>query len=440
VSSMYETRKRDLVFEPVRSSTGIATFSGKPPTVTSNGYTSQIVGRQTTTSRDNARYKNHREINKLIRKGAIDLKKFGGTYSVVMEQDAGGEFETTKHEYTGTRLEGRIQRQTGLFSYSYNGPVFAYSSSVGPGDTMWPTPPSDLQRQMEGKGATAIARTIPTNPVAHTAQFLGELREGLPTLPGKHLKRHKFTGAADEFLNVEFGALPLVSDVQDIWRAAEAADKRISQLERDSGRLVRRRYVFPLERTVGAEEVVKNPWPGSPALRTGSTGAYDAITGKLVRVRTTESRMWFSGAYTYLYPKGDNALEKTRRAAANLRSTFGLDLTPELFWELTPWSWAVDWVSNIGDVMTNMSRLSRDNLVLRWGYMMCTWKCTDTYTLTGQSFAGIGSPALTQSFTTIVKKRIKASPYGFALDLGTFSDTQWAILAALGISRGRGQL
>jgi len=370
----------------------------------------------------------------------VDVVKFKGAITVALEQDAGGEFETTKHEYSGTRLDGRILRRNGFYTYTYDGPIFAKSSLVGPDDVLWPKPPSDLYNQMIGKGATAISRTIPTNPVAHTAQFLGELREGLPSLPGKHIKQHKFTGTADEFLNVEFGVLPLISDIRDIRKAAMTADQRIKQLERDSGRLVRRRYAFPVERTVGPEEVISNPWAGSPPLRTGTTGAYDTITGKLVRVRTTEVRMWFSGAYTYLYPKGDNALDKTRRAASNLRATYGLDVNPELFWELTPWSWAADWVSNIGDVMSNMSRLSRDSLVMRWGYMMCTWKCTDTYTLTGQSFAGIGSPTLSQSFTTIVKKRVKATPYGFALDPASFSDMQWAILAALGLSRGRGQL
>jgi hypothetical protein len=294
---------------------------------------------------------------------------------------------------------------------------------------------------MIGKGTTAIARTVPTNPAASTAQFLGELREGIPTVPGSsYLNRGGPGSLADEYVNVEFGLKPIISDIQQIWTASQLAERRIAQLERDSGRLVRRRYSFPPELTTDPIELVADPYPGSPGLRTGSTGAYPSVTGKLYRERTTEVRYWFSGAYTYCYPKGDNSLDRMRRAASNLRATFGLDISPELFWELTPWSWAVDWVSNVGDVMANISRFSRDGLVMRYGYVMCTWKCTDTYTLTGQSFNGIGSPTLTQSFTTTVKKRVKATPYGFAVDPVDFTTRQWAILAALGISRGQGLL
>jgi len=35
-----------------------------------------------------------------------------------------------------------------------------------------------------------------------------------------------------------------------------------------------------------------------------------------------------------------------------------------------------------------------------------------------------------------VKKRVKATPYGFGLDTDAFTPRQWAILGSLGISRG----
>lgn len=435
--SSYETKSRDLVFEPDRTAIGTVSYRGSP---SSTVYRSSITGRQRTTSRDNLRYYINRQLDKLRREGKlVDANR--NAAEVALQQDSGGEFETTKHEYTGHRLEANIRHVNGYYLYTYDGPIFAYSDLVGPDSVVWPKPPTDLHDQMVAKGTTAIARTIPTNPAASTAQFLGELREGLPRLPGRSYVRRGGPGSiGDEYLNYEFGIKPFVSDLQSIWGAVDSAETRIRQLQRDSGKLVRRRYSFPVERTTSPEELVHSLWPGKPALRTGSTGAFPSVTGKLYRVRTTEVRTWFSGAYTYLYPKGDSALDRARRAASNLRATLGLDISPELLWELTPWSWAFDWISNMGDVMTNISRFSRDGLVMRYGYVMCTWKCTDTYTLVGQSWYGIGSPTLSQSFTTTVKKRVKATPYGFALDPDTFTTRQWAILGALGISRAQGLL
>lgn len=439
MTSLYETKKREIVFEPSRSVSDRTYYQGG--LVGTNTYPVSIVGRQTTVSRSNSRFRTQQKLDKLVREGKL-APELMNAYEVASTQDNGGEFETTCHSYSGNRLEARIRNVNGPYSYQYDGPVFAYRSVVKPTDSVWPVPPTDLYGQMVGKGATAINRTIPTNPAASTAQFLGELREGLPSLPGhSYVNRGGPGGVADEYINIEFGVKPLISDLQDIWAAAESAETRIRQLERDSGRVIRRRYSFPPELTVGPEELVSPLFPGSPGLRTGTAGsAYPSVTGKVYRVRTTEVRTWFSGAYSYLYPKGDSALDKVRRAASNLRATFGLDISPELLWELTPWSWAIDWVSNIGDVMSNISRFSRDGLVMRWGYVMCTWKCTDTYTLTGQSFNGLGTPALSQSFTTTVKKRVKATPYGFALDPATFTTRQWAILGALGISRAQGML
>jgi hypothetical protein len=438
VTTAYETKKRELVYEPDRTTSSRLYFQGS--FISQNDYPHRIVGRQSTTSRNNSRFRTQKKLDEIARKGELNPVLLNA-YEVTRTQDNGAEFETTKHAYVGNRLEARLRHTSGSYNYQYDGPIFAYRNIISPDSAIWPSPPSDLYGSMVAKGTTAIANVIPTNPVANTAQFLGELREGLPTIPGSSaISRGGPGGFADEYVNVEFGLKPIIKDIQDIWTASQSAEKRIAQLERDSGRIIRRRYSFPPELTTGPVEIVADPFPGSPALRTGSTGAYPSVTGKVTRVRTTEVRYWFSGAFSYLYPKGDTTSDKMKRAASNLRATFGLDISPELFWELTPWSWAADWISNFGDVMTNISRFSRDGLVMRWGYVMCTWKCTDTYTLTGQSFNGIGSPTLTQSFTTEVKKRVKATPYGFALDPVDFAPRQWAILAALGISRAQGQL
>jgi len=86
--------------------------------------------------------------------------------------------------------------------------------------------------------------------------------------------------------------------------------------------------------------------------------------------------------------------------------------------------------------MTNISAFSRDQLVLRWGYMMAAETIIDTHSVVC-GLRGYEGQTLSQTFTTTVKKRVRATPFGFGLDPGwkDFSDRQKAILGALGISR-----
>ena len=122
------------------------------------------------------------------------------------------------------------------------------------------------------------------------------------------------------------------------------------------------------------------------------------------------------------------------RAATRASVLLGIELTPEVLWNLTPWSWAADWFANMGDVLSNVSDFANDGLVMHYGYMMETSHVTHTYDLHGHGLNGVESP-LTLTFENIQKQRIKASPFGFGLTWESFTPRQLAILAALGISR-----
>lgn len=120
----------------------------------------------------------------------------------------------------------------------------------------------------------------------------------------------------------------------------------------------------------------------------------------------------------------------------------GLELTPEVLWELTPWTWLIDWFGNIGTVIGNLSTLGLSNTILNYAYstarvetLSSIW-CRPTIVS-----SGTGVRSSTGNFLgTMIrdgKVRIAASPFGFGFTLGSLSSGQWAILAALGLSRGR---
>jgi len=231
--------------------------------------------------------------------------------------------------------------------------------------------------------------------------------------------------------------MPLVSDVRAIAQTIALATTALKQYERDSGRVVRRRYEFPVEESystsaplAGTQQVVL---PGN----TGGALDAGAPTGNAYRESTTYRRTWFSGAFTYHLPSDYRSRNELMKLGARADALLGIDLTPEVLWNVTPWSWAVDWFSNAGDVISNLSDWATDGLVLRYGYIMEHSFVKNTYRYTGtgrlqQPKSVFPSPVTAISET---KRRLRASPFGFGVDWSGLSPFQLSIAAALGLSK-----
>jgi hypothetical protein len=127
------------------------------------------------------------------------------------------------------------------------------------------------------------------------------------------------------------------------------------------------------------------------------------------------------------------------RSALMAKKTLGLSLTPDTVWNLAPWSWAVDWFTNAGDVISNLTDWAVYGLCLRYGYIMEHTIARDTYTYVGGS-KGAGfkrteylPPPIILEVETKIRR--KANPFGFGLTWNGLSPIQLAIAAALGITR-----
>jgi hypothetical protein len=114
----------------------------------------------------------------------------------------------------------------------------------------------------------------------------------------------------------------------------------------------------------------------------------------------------------------------------------GTRVNPEVVWNLTPWSWVVDWFVDLGQIMSNASRLSEDGLVLRYGYLMSHTVDEDLRTAVNARFSGGDISPVTTIARRETKERVKATPFGFGLNTLDFTAKQWAILYALGLTKG----
>jgi len=363
-----------------------------------------------------------------------------GTQKLDATHDTGGDFFSQKSYATvnGVAIDA-IDLPVGggaLLSFSSRAHVdFAEDQSFPPALN------SSID-DMCGFGATAISRCEPTNQLASVSVALGELtNEGLPDLPLVHSlkKRAKYVKqAGKEFLNVSFGWLPLTRDVRQIAEAAADLDRRLAFYEALSGKPIRRTYRFPDEIST-TEEVANYTARGLIAFSdvlpnlVGDTGERGLVVVKTIK----STQRWFSGAFTYYLPDDYDSRQRLKAYGSSARHLLGIELTPETLWNLAPWTWAADWVSNAGDVIHNVTQFATGGLIMHYGYIM-------EHTVHEYVIEHVGPTGLPHvdtlpavSFTTETKQRVHANPYGFGVTWEGLSPFQISILSALGISRRR---
>lgn len=316
-------------------------------------------------------------------------------------------------------------------------------------DTALSANPSLTDSELSAYGSTGYARFKPGKPKANAGQFIAELRD-LPTIPLKFGKKAVFSLAGlaglpvenrrklqgfrelrkeigSQYLNVQFGWLPFVKDLQDMYKLQRNLDRHLNQLKRDNGKTVRRKG------QVSSEE------DSNVFVDTGLNLLYPALTSEYyspvfggVKTTTvsTSTRVWFSAAFKY-YISDIGTPQWTRRAKAAL---FGLNPSPELLWEVMPFSWLIDWFSNTGDVISNMSENAAENLVASHAFVMAESNY-DYVVNEVQPMAGGSNLEVTTTFNRVTKQRIRGNPYDFGITPTTLSGKQKLILGALGISR-----
>lgn len=377
-----------------------------------------------------------------IRKLAAEESKRSSSY------DTGHTFDTQvattelSHPYVDTN-PGYVIYPGDTYKTRYQGPLVPKCGIPAGADmlTFWPRPTVDTSYY----STSALARTAPTNPHAQLSTALMELyRDRLPSLPGAGVFKNflhpqaAISALGGEFLNVVFGFEPLANDIAQTAYAVTESKRLIDQYLRDSGKLVRRSAQF--------DPIIKNDKGSFGNLNLVAFADQGTFNGcfldQSAKPSTWESqeytKVYFKGAYTYFVPENKGLLGKLDHYASLAQKLVGIELTPESVWDASPFSWLVDWKVNIGDLLHNVSQFSTDGLVLKYGYLMVETHSDVTVTHPGVTFRGtrqVTGPIYAK-YSSVRKQRIKATPYGFGLNPSSFTDRQWSILAALGLSKG----
>lgn len=203
-----------------------------------------------------------------------------------------------------------------------------------------------LQQGFDGEmvdtayAATVASRTNPSRPYIDVPVALFELKDVIPLI--RDYGREYFRGtlvnqAAQVNLLHQFGLAPMIGDLVKSFQFTGQVDRRVQELDRLIGNR-------GLRRTVQLGSFRKSGTMNRVCQSFG--GVFISADFQF------ESSLDIRGHARWLPEPASRSLlvpDSIRGTAA--RALAGLTIDPSTVWELVPWSWLVDYVTNLGDVI-----------------------------------------------------------------------------------------
>jgi hypothetical protein len=215
----------------------------------------------------------------------------------------------------------------------------------------------------------------------------------------------------------QFGILPLLSDIDVLLRFQKLADERAQELERLRTRGLRRTIAL---------------WKGSNTITYPNVTIHsDGVTLRADVIKTTTVTIkgharWFpTGGYL-------QADESVRAEARSI--VLGNRLDPQNLYDLFPWSWLIDYFTNLGTVIgaaNNMSNTSHD--AVRIMTHTRTHSVSSNHTTSG---SGIYTISCTPFEATSETKTRRIATPTLAARTELLKPAQWSILGSLAVLRG----
>jgi len=292
-----------------------------------------------------------------------------------------------------------------------------------------------------------------TRMLETTASLFGEeyrksfstfMRSGnITVLHGAQISSPKMTAGsiADQFLNHQFGWAPFIGDILSFGNAYFDASAHIKKLTDENGKWVRRRakVVKDENSRVVFEE---NPAPNStsyaiPCFPNNMSAEFFAAPPRWKCIETEKLSVTASGKFRFYRPEFDVTLPDYSSAwnkVLRYIKLYGLEVNPHHIWQATPWTWLVDWVSNLGDYIERLSDTLEDQVAAEYFYVTARKFVTRRLEIALPLHSGLRVLTFERTFES--KQRSSAdSPYGFNLTWENLSPRRLAILASLGITR-----
>jgi hypothetical protein len=272
-------------------------------------------------------------------------------------------------------------------------------------------PPFGEARLDADLATQAAARTNPSRPyvdVVENVLQLGELTKLIQNRGNSMIRE-----AGRENLRYQFGIAPLVGDLVKLSQFENQLARRVGEIQRLQSAKGLRRTI-----DLGAWS---NTDSYSAVMQSNQYFWTDLLT------RTTSQRI--SAFLTWL-PEGDLSglgMHETLRLA--MRSVLGLTIDAKTLWEVLPWSWLIDWGSNVGNFFA-----ANRNIIPATLSGVHIMRETQTRILgRGVSFGANG--AMSPVYAEVTSKSRQPSFIAPVAHFPILSGNQMGILASLAVTR-----
>lgn len=309
------------------------------------------------------------------------------------------------------------------------------------------------QSAIQNYGRKAILAVAPNRPNVNGMGAGLEFIRDLPRLPLMLLLNSKEglrKKVSSEYLNAQFGVVPTANDMIKIGLVLKDISVHLIQYEKDAAKGVRRRFTSPISDVTevfsqvdlssqGEISLQNSPLPVRDG-RSTSDWNIDKKSAKSSITMRERKEMSFSGSFSYYLPNSDGFSGRVSRYVAQLNKVLGLSVGFETTWQLTPWSWLVDWFIDVRSSLALHDRLADDSLVINYGYVMAeTFRSATQHTELTYNADRISAPLfVATTVTSSRKERVRCNPYGFIAPGATeLTPFRLSILAALGMNRTR---
>lgn len=332
-------------------------------------------------------------------------------------------------------------------------------------DYTWTMSDSKLQDY----GTDLINATSPVQSMVDLLVTIAEtVHEGLPkplasviTRKGVKNRSAVIQKIGSEYLGYIFGVRPLLSDIRGTIDALNQANRIVGQWITDNQRQVRRRRRL---------KTIHSPSNTSYTLEGGSSIGYTGLVPAAApsgfsyygwalgnsnwrytrnKLQNITTKITFSSAFEYdlslLLPDDKVGLLDKGNASDDELKSYLLEyllgihtsqIGPELVWNLMPWSWMIDWFTNVGTVLDNLRARTSVGMQIDWAYVKAVQERWCRYTeVVENRTTGAFVASQDWELKQLYVRRLKASPFGFKVSFDGFTSNQIGTLAALAAAR-----
>jgi hypothetical protein len=347
----------------------------------------------------------------------------------------------------GTYLRSdKKERYVGGFRAAENAefgvtPMFTSSGVLASSSSYYPS--------MTGWGDKAYARTKPQIQTASGFVFAAEFRDAPRMLKSTSRAFHDIwrgmggnqvgrimspKNLADDFLNFQFGWKPFIGDLRSFDYVIQNYHKLSASRKDRNNKWIRKRV--PLKTSLPVKTLIDKGlgYKLDPFL---SIPDYFKSQPTWELWEETTTQISGIGSFKYYLSEFDATLPEFHSGwnqAMRVLDITGFRASPSNIYKAIPWTWAIDWVTNVGDHVDHLNDIWLDNVACKYCYVTQHQVKTRKFIAT----LPLNTDTLVLTFSQVLESKQRdeaSSPYGFSLSWADLSPTQVAIAGALGITR-----